>query len=115
MPKKLINEQSSTDNSIGIERQAIYYHICPCHNLSYVFFIPALPLTNKSFSFCSSIVLLSLDLFPEESLIVRNRGFGMCFHWSKPGCFDPAKAHFAPDYYYVHKRRSLLKLFALLL
>jgi len=79
MLKKLINEQNRIYDCISINRQAIKYYICPCHNISYILI---LPLTNKMFFFCSDIGSLSPDLFPEESLIVRKRNFGMCLHWS---------------------------------
>ena len=82
MQKKLINEQNLIYGCIITNRQAINYNICPCHNISFVFFILVLPLTDKRFFFCSSIGLLSPDLFPEKNLIVCNKNFGMCFHWS---------------------------------
>ena len=84
MLKKLINEQNRIYGCISKNRQAIKYHICPCHNISFVSFILVLPLTDKRFFFCSSVGLLSPDLFPEKNLIVCNRKIGMRFHWS---CF----------------------------
>lgn len=105
--KKFINEQNRIYDCICKNRQAINYHICPCHYISYVFFIRILPLTNKSF-FCSIIGLLSLDLFHGKSLVVCNRNFEMRFYLSQQRWSGPTMAHFALYYYFAHKRRNLI-------
>ncbi len=40
---------------------------------------------------------------------MRDRDFGMCFHWSNLRHFDQAKTRFAPEHHHLHTGRNLLR------
>ncbi|MCH7558684.1 MAG: hypothetical protein IIB56_14680 [Planctomycetes bacterium] len=40
---------------------------------------------------------------------MRDRDFGMCFHWSNLRHFDQSKMRFASEHHHLHTGRNLLR------